>query len=197
VKSVLSRYDRTVFSRNPFTNAALLNVPRREIEYTLVKACCVNPHAFRLVRALGFKRKCLEHENPRRVWGWLITPVPLRNKQFSQRVARSIDQMQRDLHDGLDDYNEAELFEIETGTALAAAIHLMLLYGATEVIQRERRRRLHAVAAQRVKAKLPKLRAMIDTDPEAVKTIATSMVELMLRNCAIASRQAVEKGAYQ
>jgi hypothetical protein len=33
----------------PFANAALLDVPRREIEYTLVKACCINPWAFRLV----------------------------------------------------------------------------------------------------------------------------------------------------
>jgi hypothetical protein len=197
VKNILCRYNCAIFSSNPFTAAALLDVPRKEIEYTLVKACCVNPHAFHLVRALGFKRKCLEHENPRKIWGWLITPLPLRNKQFSERVARFTNQMRRDLHEGLDGYNKVELFQIETGTALAAAIHLMLLYGASELIQHERRRRLHAVAAQRVRAQLPKLRALIDTEPEAVKTIATSMVEHMLRNCARASRQVVEKGAYR
>jgi hypothetical protein len=131
------------------------------------------------------------------VWGWLITPQPLRNKAFSQRVVLGCDQMRRDLHEGLDGYNEIELFQIETGTALAAAIHLMLLYGATELIQRERRRRLHAVAEQRVKATLPKLRALIDAEPEAVKDMATSMIEYMLRNCVLASRQVVEKGAYQ
>jgi hypothetical protein len=144
--SILDHWDRAVFTGSPFDAVpCLCDRPRAELEYGLVKVCCINPWALHMVKALGFRARYFKERNPRALFDWLCTPPPLRRKSVVMDFAN---QMRCDLHGY--DRRDDEAFRNEVMTALGIAVYLMSLRAAAQQRHRQYReivRKLPPVAA--------------------------------------------------